>query len=144
MKKFASLLIIGCLISNYLLAQGDSAAYKRAEKYIHYNIDKLVKNLELRPNWIDEGSDFWYKTQTEQGYKFLLSNSKKGKTTDAFDHQKMAEKLSEQLNKNVLKDSLPLKEFKYINERSAIEFEIDSIKYTVHLKNYTVKKEPKE
>lgn len=144
MKKFASLLIVGCLISNYLIAQGDSAAYIRAEKYIHYNIDKLVKNLELRPNWIDEGADFWYKSQTDNGYKFLIVSSKNGKKKEAFDHQKMSQLLSKQLNKKVNSDSLPLKEFKYINKRSAIEFEIDSIKYTVLLKNYTVKKEPKE
>ncbi|NJO87632.1 MAG: hypothetical protein HC831_00725 [Chloroflexia bacterium] len=91
MQKTAILLIILAIIGIRMKAQGDIAAYQRAENYIHYNIDKLVKNLEVSPNWIEKSADFWFKTETDKGYKFLLVTAKNGKKTEAFDHQKMAD-----------------------------------------------------
>ena len=144
MQKIIILLIAFVLTSIKSTAQGDLAAYQRAENYIHYNIDKLVKNLELKPNWIEKGAGFWFKTETDKGYKFLLVTAKNGKKKDAFDHKKLADALAKELNKKVLPDSLPFKKFEYINKRTSIEFSLDSLKYTISLKNYSLTKEKKE
>ena len=62
MKKAVLISIIFLLGSNLCQSQGTAEDYKRAEKYLHFNIYNLVKNINLYPNWIDKTSNFWQKT----------------------------------------------------------------------------------
>ncbi|NJO87633.1 MAG: hypothetical protein HC831_00730 [Chloroflexia bacterium] len=52
--------------------------------------------------------------------------------------------MQKKLNKKVLPDSLPLSEFEFVNQRTRIEFSLDTLKYTISLKDYSIKKEKKE
>jgi len=64
--------------------------YQRAEQFLPKNVEKLVRNLAVEPNWIGETSDFWFsekdKIKNETFYKFTAKNRL---VTLLFDHQKL-------------------------------------------------------
>lgn len=115
-------------------AQGTSADYQNAEKFLYCNVLKLVKNIDLRPNWINKSDIFWYQTQTKNGYKFIKVNPKNGKLSAAFDQQKLAKALSKALKKSIKPDSLPITKLKYSKDQKSITFHVDSVSYQYILK----------
>lgn len=115
-------------------AQGTLADYQRAERFMHFNIYDLVKNLQCTPHWIKNSGDFWYKTQTEKGYEYRICYTKNGKTEPVLNHQKLAQKLQEQSNKIVNPDSLPIKNLKIDPKHSKASFRIDTVNYIYHIR----------
>ncbi len=134
MKKiFLTSLIILAVISN-LFSQGTYEDYQRAEKFLHFNVYNLVQNLYLNPNWIDRTSDFWYKTELENGHRFMLVQSEKGKVSAAFNHQRLATALSTELNKNINPDSLPFSKIKFKDKMQTILFKVDTLNFKYNVK----------
>jgi len=141
MKKLYITFLLSVIVIKLLYPQGNTESYVRAEKYLYFNIQKLVKNLEVRPNWVDKQNFLWFEKQTEKGYKFMLVRCKSGRVQDAFDHQKIADLLTKELKKDIKPDSLPFREFKYGDKLSSIEFKLnDTINVNINLSNYFLNK----
>ncbi len=134
MKK-TYLIIFLITITKLLCAQGTVEDYQRAEKFLHFNVYNLVQNLYLNPNWIDNSSDFWYKTELEKGHQFKLVQSSDNAVNLAFDHQKLATALSKKLNKSINPDSLPFSKIKFKEKMSRILFKVDSLNFKYDIKN---------
>ncbi len=117
--------------------------YQRAEQFLSKNITKLTKNISVDPNWVKDSDDFWFKEETEKGYKFMYFNAKKKEITEAFDHAKMAEIIGKLIDKNVNPDSLKLNNLTFI-ERGKIGFQVKKKKLEVNLKDYTISEKEKE
>src|SRR5688572_6163827 len=49
-----------------------SAVYERAEKLLRHNRTKLVSGEKVKPQWIDKGARFWYRSDGPGGHRFLL------------------------------------------------------------------------
>lgn len=144
MKK-TYLIIFLITIIKLSSAQGTYEDYQRAEKLLHLNVYNLVQNLYLNPKWIDNGSDFWYKTELDNGHRFMLVLTKKNEVKPAFDHQEMANALSKKLDKSVRPDSLPFLKIKFKEKMSRILFKVDTLNFKYDIKNnvlseYTPKK----
>lgn len=116
-----------------LVAQGTLADYQRAQTYFHLNVDKLVKNINLWPQW--DNSGLWYKTETNSGYRFVTANPQNGKVSQAFSHEVLAKALSAELGKSISPDSLPFSRFTYDDGRSAIRFNVKENHYSFNLKS---------
>jgi dipeptidyl-peptidase 4 len=145
MKKVLLISIIFLLASNLGQSQGTAEDYKRAEKYLHFNIYNLVKNINLYPNWIDKTNDFWYKTETEKGYQFILVQTEKDEIKPAFNHGKLTKVLKKELEKEIKADSLPLLSLKFRDSLTSIEFKIDTLNFKYNIeKNTLAKYTPKE
>jgi len=112
-----------------LFSQGTYKDYQRAEKFLHFNVYDLVQNLYLNPNWIDKTSDFWYKTEIENGHHFNLVLSSKNEVKPAFDHKKMASALEKELGKTINPDSLPFSKIKFKDKLKTIMFKVDSLNF---------------
>jgi len=71
MKKscLTILILLAALLT--LFSQGTYEDYQRAEQFLHFNVDKLVRNLYVNPNWVDSTSNFWYRTERENGNRFM-------------------------------------------------------------------------
>lgn len=52
--------------------------YARAEQFLPWNLNPRVRNLEVRPNWIDAGDRFWYERQTRDGTEAILVDARTG------------------------------------------------------------------
>ncbi len=145
-RKTISIFTFCYLIVVPLLSKGQGTFedYQRAEKFLHFNADKLVRNLNVRPYWIDETSDFWYRTEPDSGKEqFLIWNAEKNTVFPAFDHKKLALSIAGQTETKVKPDSLPFNWFEFKNKREKICFWIDTIRYSCDLKTYKIEKEEK-
>ncbi|MCK4758487.1 MAG: DPP IV N-terminal domain-containing protein, partial [Candidatus Aminicenantes bacterium] len=142
-QSFTHLLVIVILIGlcSSAMAQGTLEDYVRAEKFLPKNVEKLVYNLRVNPNWIDEdGSRLWYRIRTRQGEKFILVNPEKKAQKPAFDHTQLAISLSKAMGKTVKPLELPFERFEYIEKGKAIKFKIEKDNWTCNLKTYECKK----
>lgn len=84
--------------------------YQRAEQLLPWNLVPRLTNLSVEPYWLDEYR-FWFKRDLcdqKQGYEFILVDTDSVTETLAFDHQRVANALSELLGTTVKPDQLPL------------------------------------
>jgi len=117
--------------------------YEKAERLLSWNTVKDVCNGKVFPNWLDKGSRFWYQRdiqkESERGKQFVLVNPRLNTKESAFDHARLAESLSNIINRQVDPDNLPFNSFTYINEEKAIQFEVDESTWIYDLAKYQCK-----
>ncbi len=46
--------------------------YARAERYLIWNINKLVSKTQVVPHFLGKSDRFWYKNNTRDGKEFVL------------------------------------------------------------------------
>ena len=129
MKKIYLISLLILALTKISLSQGTSEDYQRAEKFLHFNIYNLVHNLNLNPNWINESSNFWFKTELENGHQFILVLADKNEVKQAFNHKKMAKALENELEKSINPDSLPFSKIKFKKDLKEILFKVDTLNF---------------
>ncbi|MDD2284973.1 MAG: DPP IV N-terminal domain-containing protein [Paludibacter sp.] len=146
MKKSCLTILILLAALSALFSQGAYEDYQRAEKFLHFNVDKFVRNLYVNPNWIDRTSDFWYRTELENGHRFMLVVPSKNEVKEAFDHKDLANKLAKEIHKSVNADSLPFSGIRWKDNLKTIQFQVDSfnLQYDVHKKRLAPFTPPKD
>lgn len=93
------------------------SCYERAQKVLEGFISKKAAiNTTVCPNWIGESDCFWYYKDLDSGGEFRLVDAKTASDTLAFDHQLLAEALSQVTGQEVSAIRLPL---------SCIKIELD-------------------
>ena len=85
------------------------ARYQRASKLLKgmYTSD-LVQNDILFPHWIEQTDCFWYERALKKGKQYRLVDAKPATNSEAFDHQALANALSEKVGQDVSAMNLPL------------------------------------
>ncbi len=106
--------------------------YERAEEYFRPNISQKVYHLEVNPNWIGDGPDFWHVTNTREGKRFFLTLPKEGESREAFDHDELAAGLNRIANLEADPADLPFDRISFITD-DIIEFRIEDLiwKYNI-------------
>src|SRR5438552_372685 len=75
-------------------AQELRQAYDRAFKMAS-TVKGKVHRASVLPNWFKNNTQFWYRNDLRGGAKeFIVVDAERGKREPAFDHQKLADKLS--------------------------------------------------
>lgn len=69
-----------------------AADYAHAEKYMSYNVNRLVYGVE-RATWLSDDR-FWYRSTTAGGSEFMIVDAATGQGKPAFDHAALAAALS--------------------------------------------------
>jgi dipeptidyl aminopeptidase/acylaminoacyl peptidase len=67
--------------------------YEHAEKFMSYNTEPFIDAGNVRPNWLNNDR-FWYLVSTSKKNEFILVDPVKKTRAAAFDHQKLADALS--------------------------------------------------
>ena len=144
MKKTYLIIFVLLLTAKISISQGTYEDYQRAEKFLHFNVYKLVQNIYLYPNWIDETNKFWFKTETENGHRFILVIPEENKSKPVFNHEKLAKQLKKELGKKVNSDSLPFTKIKLKDSLRTVMFKVDTLNFKYDLnKNILSKYTPK-
>ena len=126
-------------------AQDMLSHYQKAESYLPKNSYKLVKNIELRPHWITNSSDFWFLKQTTTGTQYELFDSKKRTSRPAFVQEKLADLISQETGRTVSPDSLRLDDLQFSADKKTIDFKLKEDRVFVSLADYhIIKKEEKQ
>ncbi|TPV95093.1 MAG: S9 family peptidase [Myxococcales bacterium FL481] len=110
-----------------------SADYARAERFLPWNIRKLVLNTRLRPTWID-GHTFWYRKDTRAGGSYVVVDATSGEQRLMFDHERLAKALSRS-REGGIPSSLNLEQLEM--DRDRIRFEIGGDPWSCELRSYT-------
>jgi len=119
--------------------------YQRAESFFSRNIQDKVYGLEVSPRWIGEEHTFWYRIRTREGKRFLIVDPDKKQKESAFDHDRLAQALSEKTEKFYGPGELPFDTFKFVDKtRKKIEFEAEKKIWVVDLETYEVTSKEKE
>lgn len=142
--KIANLILAGIVtfITIQISAQSSLERYQKAEQFLPKNISKLTRNVNMRINFVEGTSDFWYSLQTEKGVKYFYFDGKNISSEEAFDHLKLAASISEITSKQINPDSLNLQGLVFKPDKKRIEFRLDTLVLETDLTNYstTIKK----
>ena len=122
--QLASALAVGVLLfSGSSFGQGTQEDYDRADG-LRDRFRNRVFRAEVTPHWIGEGSRGWYRVQTaEKEFEFVLFDAGKGWRKRAFDHDAMAQALSELLGFSVKSGNLPLSALRFGADSRLIGFQ---------------------
>jgi len=139
----AVLFLMGCTAA---YAQGTREDYERAEQFLRPNVERLVLNERVAPNWIAETDRFWYRKELADGKQFLLVDPGRITRDPAFDHDRLAAGLTQAVaDTQFVGTDLPFDEFEFVDEEAAIRVEVEGVQYVCDLTDYVCEKsEPEE
>ncbi|AEI51346.1 S9 family peptidase [Runella slithyformis] len=123
-------------------AQGRLEDYRRSEILKNSLKDKIYY-APATVNWSKSNQWVWYSVQTARGKEFRAVNPTTKTRRPAFDHEQLAQKLSEATQKKITPYALPFSTFTYGKDDLNIEFSAEGFVWTYTLaSNSLVKKEP--
>lgn len=131
--------LLGLVLSATALnAQTTLTDYKRADSLFKNN--ERVYSINIQPTWLPESHNFWYVNFTGKGKEFLMVNTDKNTKTVAFDHEKLAKKISEVTGKKELPYKLPISFVTFSKDQKSVEFVIDTVKWKYTISENSLKK----
>jgi len=81
-----------------------------------------VYRAEITPHWFSKSTKFWYRNQTDKAkFEFILVDSQSGTRERAFDHEKVADQLSADLNRTVQADAIPIRDLEFSESDNTIQ-----------------------
>src|SRR5436190_15933208 len=110
------------------VAQGTAADYARAES-LAVQVPRKVVNVVNQTNWIGRTTWIWYRKTTPTGFAYVLLDAEQRERRPAFDQARLAGSLAAALKHPVFADSLPLGNLTFSDDRSAITFSPDSVRW---------------
>lgn len=120
--------------------QGSRLDYERAERFLQWNLEKLVHTGDVTPHWVEESDQFWY-SKPGPDKEFLLVDAQQNTRAPAFDHTKLAAALSKSSGKEFRPNRLPFDSFEFVQKGSAIRFEAEARRWTCDLTAYKCENE---
>lgn len=108
--------------------------YARAEKFLGANTNGLVLNTVSGIQWLDEDK-LIYQRSVEDGSEFILVDAASKTKNPAFDHQRLAESLSELEGIQVQPHQLPFRTFDY-EEGKSLSFNYRNNRVECDLSSY--------
>ncbi|MBN1816152.1 MAG: prolyl oligopeptidase family serine peptidase [Sedimentisphaerales bacterium] len=114
------------------------ADYERADA-LREKVKDLVYKTKIEPHWFDDNRKFWYRNDLRNGKEFILVDCEKGIRQEAFDHEKLAQSLSEQTGNKYTARTLPFTTIRFSEDGKRIEFEIEKPRWTCDLTTYECK-----
>jgi len=133
------LIIIGSLfiLPNFLFAQGQLADYQRAETLRELYRGKTNYD-QINTRWIDSTNLLWYTVNTPKGTEYFLVDAEQGTKNPAFDQEKFAKALSEELDREVEAFDLSIRNIEFARNGKSMEFTSGRKKYRTDFKKYKI------
>ena len=110
--------------------------YQRAESFLRNNTSDLISNTVSGISWL-EGDRVLYSKSLGEGKEFIVADLSTKEKAPAFDHQKLAETLSELTGDTLTATTLPFRSFEFDANETAITFTAGRSAYTCSLDDYT-------
>ncbi len=95
--------------------------YERASQFLSWHLNRKLFRSSVEPNWVDD-DQFWYRVEIPEGRKFYHVNPAAGQREPAFDHERLAGVLSDEMETRIRPYNLPFNSFEYGYELRSIRF----------------------
>lgn len=133
---FLSLLFSSCL-KNEEPKQFTPEEYEQAAKHMDRELYSLVYNQVSGGKFIGK-NHLLYATTNKEGKKFVLVDIDTKSKQEAFDHKKLADNLSKELEKEIDPTSLPIYSVRLSKDFKTLSFYASGKEYSCNLENYTL------
>ncbi|WP_445665234.1 DPP IV N-terminal domain-containing protein [Fodinibius sp. AD559] len=114
--------------------------YKRAEKFLWQNTHDKVLNDVSGQNW--SSGVLVYNIQTDEGTKYYRANPESGEKKLAFDHQRLADTLSNNIDRSVDPETLSLQSISYDEDANAYTYRMNGKRFETDLSSYETEELP--
>ncbi len=132
------IIMAGCINESDIVQLRDSD-YRRAEKMLTAHTSPLVYNADIRPQWIND-THFWYLNRIKEGNEFILVNARAMERASAFDHGRLADQLSDQLEEDLSAYDLPFRSIDFSEDLSSFSFSIEGQGFSYDIKENILSK----
>ena len=117
-----TLLMALFLTARDVFAQGTRSDYERALNLRKITADKVFKQ-KVTPHWLSDNIQFWYRNDLADGVReHILVNAETGVRQQAFDHERLATKLTEVTGKDIQANRLPIENLSFDEELTELKF----------------------
>ena len=134
-----TLFLITFLVPHLLFAQTMSVTetdYQRAERFLTQFTRPLVYQNNVTPNWVQDHA-FWYTSQTKEGTVFMLADLQRQSKRALFDHERMAETLSELADTTYEPMALPITQIGLSENQRDIVIHLEGLTVQCNLRRYS-------
>ena len=132
--NFCLLLIVSCSTTEEQ-KQVTEEDYKKAIAHMDRDLNNKVYDQITSRNWSDNNFVV-YSKRTKEGKEFILVDPNTREKGPAFDHAKMAENLTSQLDIEADANNLPISSVTYSNSDQSVSFATKGSTYTCNLSTY--------
>lgn len=145
---WAALALFGSMASSPVLhaQQSHEVDYARAEAIMGWNASRLVAGMDIEPNWLSDGSRFWYRVTRAEGHEFMLVDPTRDEQRALFDNARLAAAMSVASDTTYDPVKLPFTTFDFIEEVRWIAIQGSRREFTCDVQLYecTVEEAPDE
>jgi dipeptidyl-peptidase 4 len=110
--------------------------YHRAEQLLGWNLSRIVVGDEVSPEWLEDGTRFWYRATRPDGAEFLLVDPARGERRPVFDNARLAAAMSMAGDTAFDPVRLPFQEFEFVEEVEVIEVRVGERQFTCDVQRY--------
>jgi len=111
------------------------AEYEAAAKHMDWNLNSLVYNQVSNSSFVS-GNQLLYSTTDKNGTTFILVNPDSETKRPAFNHKKLAEALSKELNEEIEATTLPIADVSFSDDLNTLQFTTFNKKYLYKVKEH--------
>ena len=139
MKYLQNLIIVLSLISFSALAQNITLKdYNRAVSFLPSNsYNKTVFNLKTKVNWFHNGKGLWFIAFSKSGKAYKKVSFHDHNVKPLFNHEKLANALSEFLKKDISPNAMSLSNIEYLDKENLL-FKSSGKSFILNLETYTL------
>lgn len=140
-RVIASVTVMALILIPCSSAANDSITredYNRAISLMYKNYhNKKLLNAHVAPYWFSDSTGVWFVKHAPNQKTYRKLTFEKYKQSDFFDHEKLAQVITDSLGIKAEANNLPISNTVYKNP-NAIEFTIQKNRYTLNVHNYSL------
>ena len=117
--------------------------YARAERFLNTTTDPLVSGVVTGARWLADDR-ITYRNRIPEGTEFVVADPAAGTRGRAFDHERMADALSEAADSTLERFGLPSGLARFSHDGATITFSVERRQYACDIARYTCRGVPPE
>jgi dipeptidyl aminopeptidase/acylaminoacyl peptidase len=102
-----------------------SANYELATRFAPHNLEDLVHDFTVDPQWIEGGESFWYEFETADGKRFWIVDPEAGTRREIFDRDRLAAELTRITGDPWDGKHLPIENIRFVDQNT-LQFDVRS------------------
>ncbi len=146
MPVLAMALALAAPLSGQDRGSNNQANWELHERFSPDNINRFIPTTAVQSNWVHETDSLWYRYSEPDGVRFQLVIPQGPEKRLLFDHERMAQLLSQELRRAVDAKDLPIEDLEFTEDGTQVEFMAEDVKFSYHLDQGTLENlgEPEE